>query len=102
MMKKALLEMHRQVDDLIIDGGVAVRGLLIRHLVLPGGLAGTEEIMRFIAKDLSRDTYVNIMDQYHSEYLARNHPEINRRITHDEYGEAIKIALREGLRRGFS
>ncbi len=102
VMKRALLEMHRQVGDLIIDGGIAVRGLLIRHLVLPGGLAGTEEIMRFIAKDLSKDTYVNIMDQYHPEYLARNHPEINRRITHDEYREAIKIALREGLRRGFS
>jgi len=99
VMKKALLEMHRQVGDLIIKDGVAVRGLLIRHLVLPGGLAGTEEIMHFIAKDLSKDSYVNIMDQYHPEYLARKYTEINRPVTRHEYREAIDIALREGLRR---
>jgi acetyltransferase-like isoleucine patch superfamily enzyme len=64
-IKAALKEMHRQVGDLVLDSeGIAVRGLLVRHLVLPGGLAGTEEAMRFLAEELSPDTYVNVMDQY--------------------------------------
>ena len=62
--RSALIEMHRQVGDLVIDtSGIARRGLLVRHLVLPGGLAGTGEIMRFIAERISKETYVNIMPQ---------------------------------------
>jgi putative pyruvate formate lyase activating enzyme len=102
VVKRALLEMYRQVGDLAIDEeGVAIRGLLIRHLVLPNKLAGTEEIMQFISKELSTNTYVNIMAQYRPMYRAREHQEINRRISELEYMEAIRIAKREGLYRGF-
>lgn len=101
-MKAALKEMYRQVGNLVVDEeGLAVRGLLIRHLVLPNDLAGTEDIMHFIATQLSLDAYVNIMDQYRPEYKAWDHPEINRPITHQEYRKAVEIALREGLHRGF-
>lgn len=102
-MKIALKEMHRQVGDLIVsEEGVAERGLLVRHLVLPYGLAGTREIMRFLAREISPHTYINIMDQYHPCYRAHYHPLLARRITPNEYQEAIDIALKEGLRRGFS
>ena len=96
----ALVEMHRQVGTLIIDErGIAVRGLLVRHLVLPGGLAGTRQVMRFISRELSPDTYVNIMDQYRPCFRAADYPPLNRRITTDEFNEAIAIARQEGLRR---
>lgn len=98
--KSAVLEMHRQVGDLMVDQrGIAYRGLLVRHLVLPGGLAGTREVMRFLAREVSPDTYINIMDQYHPYYKAKDHPVINRRITSEEYWEAIRIAQEEGLYR---
>ena len=96
---EAIKEMHRQVGDLVLDKrGIAVRGLLVRHLVLPNGLAGTEEVMRFLAK-LSKNTYVNIMDQYHPCYKAYTVPEINRRITFQEYEAAVEAARRAGLHR---
>ncbi|MBI5117479.1 radical SAM protein [Candidatus Poribacteria bacterium] len=102
VMKQALKEMHRQVGDLEIDErGIAKRGMIIRHLVLPGGLAGTEEIMHFIARDLSVDSYVNIMEQYHPVYKAFDHRLINRRITRTEYLEALDMARAQGLHRGF-
>ncbi len=98
--KAAIKEMHRQVGDLIIDDrGIALRGLLVRHLVLPGGIAGTEEIVRFIAEEISKDTYINIMDQYHPCYKAFEHPPLDRRITTKEYAGAIELALKAGLRR---
>jgi len=98
--RAAIKEMHRQVGDLQIDErGIAYRGLLVRHLVLPGGLAGTREAMRFLAKEISPNTYVNIMDQYHPYYKAKDHPVINRPITSTEYEEAIRIAKEEGLQR---
>lgn len=101
--KAALKEMHRQVGDLRMNAsGIAERGLLIRHLVMPGGVAGTERVMRFIAQELSKDSYVNIMDQYHPCYEAWRYPEINRRITGAEYVEAVAIALSCGLHRGFN
>lgn len=102
VMKEALAEMHRQVGDLQIDvKGIAQRGLLIRHLVLPYDLAGTRETMRFIAREISPDTYVNIMDQYRPCYQARRYPLLTRRITAEEYEKAIDGALTEGLSRGF-
>lgn len=98
--KAAIKEMHRQVGDLIIDDrGIALRGLLVRHLVLPGGIAGTEEIVRFIAEEISKDTYINIMDQYYPCYKAFEHPPLDRRITTKEYAEAIELALKAGLKR---
>jgi putative pyruvate formate lyase activating enzyme len=98
--KKAVKEMHRQVGDLLINSqGIAERGLLIRHLVLPQNRAGTKEIMKFIAEEISPYTYINIMDQYYPCYLASKFPQINRRITSEEYKQAIETALSFGLRR---
>jgi len=102
VLQGVLLEMHRQVGDLILDErGIAYQGLLIRHLVMPNGVAGTEEIIPFIAQKLSVHSYVNIMDQYRPLYRAGEYSEIDRRITYREYMEAIKIAKGEGLYRGF-
>lgn len=96
----AIKEMHRQVGDLVINKeGIAVKGLLVRHLVLPEGIAGTEEVVRFIAEEISKNTYINIMDQYHPCFKAFDHPPLNRRITRKEYEEAIKIAIKAGLKR---
>ncbi len=98
--KTALREMHRQVGDLVMDEtGVARHGLLVRHLVLPADIAGTKEIIRFIAEEISKDTYINIMDQYYPCYKAFEHPPLDRRITSEEYAEAIEMARKAGLRR---
>lgn len=100
MAKIAIKEMHRQVGDLIIDDrGIALRGLLVRHLVLPGGIAGTEEIVRFISEEISKNTYINIMDQYYPCYKAFEHPPLDRRITSREYADAVRMALDAGLKR---
>lgn len=97
--EKAVKEMHRQVGDLVIDkAGIAQKGLLVRHLVLPEELAGTRKVMRFLAS-LSKDTYVNIMDQYHPTNRASQYSEINRRITPEELNLAIEMAKKEGLHR---
>ncbi|BCB96660.1 radical SAM protein [Dissulfurispira thermophila] len=99
-VKAAIKEMHRQVGDLIIDEmGIAQRGLLVRHLILPEGIAGTKEIIRFIAEEISENTYINIMDQYYPCYKAFEYPPLDRRITTKEYSEAIKIAMDAGLKR---
>lgn len=95
----AVKEMHRQVGDLRLEDGIATKGLIVRHLVLPGGLAGTEEVMRFIAEELSRDTYVNIMDQYRPCYKAVDEEGLDRRVTREEFEEAVNIARKAGLRR---
>jgi putative pyruvate formate lyase activating enzyme len=93
----AVKEMHRQVGDLVVEGGVAVRGLIIRHLVLPQDLSGTDEVMRFIAEELSRDSYVNVMAQYRPEHKALRYPELSRHITGEEYRGALRSARRHGL-----
>jgi putative pyruvate formate lyase activating enzyme len=96
----AVLEMHRQVGDLQVDGrGIAVRGLLVRHLVLPCGLAGSAEVVRFLTERVSANTYVNIMDQYRPCYRAREFPELNRRPSSAEVAEAVRLAQEAGLRR---
>lgn len=98
--KAALKEMHAQVGDLRTDQrGIALRGLLVRHLVLPEGIAGTGEVVRFIAEEISRETYINIMDQYYPCFAASEFPAINRRITRKEYADAIKMATTAGLTR---
>lgn len=99
---RAVAEMYRQVGDLVVDSeGIAERGLLIRHLVLPENLAGTRAVMGFIS-ELSRDSYVNIMEQYRPEHRAYEYPELTRRITSEEFMAAISIAEEMGLSRGFS
>lgn len=96
--REAVREMHRQVGDLEIEE-IAIRGLLVRHLVLPNGLAGTENVVRFIAGEISNRTYVNIMDQYRPCYLAFEDPDICRPITREEFDEAIRMAVSAGLSR---
>jgi putative pyruvate formate lyase activating enzyme len=92
--------MHRQVGDLQIDGrGVAVRGLLVRHLVLPGGLAGSEKVIDFLAESVSPDTYLNIMDQYHPAYRAVAYRELARRPFRQEVQEVVDYARGRGMRR---
>lgn len=96
----AVAEMHRQVGELVLDErGVAYRGALVRHLVLPRGLAGTAEICRFLAQRISPNTYVNVMDQYHPCHEACGIPELNRRLFPEEYAAAVKAATDAGLRR---
>lgn len=95
----AVKEMHRQVGDLVTDGGgVAQRGLLIRHLVLPERLAGTAEIVRFLRDEISPNTYINVMQQYRPCHLAHQLPALDRRITNQEYSEAVRLAQEAGLR----
>jgi putative pyruvate formate lyase activating enzyme len=94
----AVREMHRQVGDLVLsDDGLARRGLLVRHLVLPGGLAGTGDVLAFLAETISRGTYVNLMDQYRPCHRAGEFPELNRRPTARECDEARKLARRYGI-----
>jgi putative pyruvate formate lyase activating enzyme len=95
---KAIFEMHRQVGELKVDnGGIARRGLIIRHLVMPNRVAGTREFVRWVARNLPRSTYVNIMSQYRVEYKAYEHPEIARGITVQEFLEAVGWAKKYGL-----
>lgn len=103
IMKAAVREMHRQVGDLAMDEeGIAVRGLLVRHLVLPGGAAGTADVVRFLSEEISKRTYLNIMAQYRPEYKACRFPSLARRITLKEYSDAVDMAIGAGLKRGLA
>jgi putative pyruvate formate lyase activating enzyme len=96
----AVKEMHRQVGDLVMDErGVAQRGLLVRHLVLPNDVAGTAQIAKFLAEEISSSTYLNVMAQYRPTYKAHQYPEIDRRPSPQELQEAIDVALQAGLTR---
>ena len=97
----AISEMHRQVGDLVINAsGIAQRGLLTRHLVLPDDLAGTGKVVEFLS-GLSKNSYVNIMAQYRPAHRAGEYPELRRRISPEEFTDAISLAKETGLRRGF-
>jgi len=99
--RKAILEMHRQVGDLQLgEDGIATRGLLVRHLVLPERLAGTPRVVQFLASDVSANSYVNIMAQYRPCFRALGDRQLGRTITAREYREAIAAARSAGLRRG--
>lgn len=96
----SLREMHRQVGDLeLSEDGVARRGLLVRHLVLPEMLADTERIARFLAGEISRDTYINIMAQYRPEYRSREYPPLDRPLSPEAWREALRSARAAGLHR---
>lgn len=100
--RRTIKEMYRQVGDLILDEeGLAKHGLIIRHLVMPENIAGTREVMRWIAQELSPTTYVNVMAQYYpaGKVSAREYPEINRRVKPSEYEQALDEAWRVGLKR---
>jgi len=100
--KKAVKEMHRQVGNLKLNKeGIAQRGLLARHLVLPNKLAGTKNVFSFLAKEISPNTYVSIMSQYFPAYKAQEFEELNRRITPKEYKEALDTAKELDLQRGW-
>ena len=99
--QRAVKEMHRQVGDLVLDEqGIAVKGLLIRHLILPHQLAGSAQILKFIAEEISGKTYLNLMDQYRPSYRAHRYPELNRRLTRKEFAEVKRLASELGLERG--
>ncbi|MHC4356066.1 MAG: radical SAM protein, partial [Planctomycetota bacterium] len=93
----AVKEMHRQVGDLKTERGVATRGLLIRHLVLPNNLAGSFEILDFLSEEVSPSATVNVMGQYHPCYEAAAHPKINRRPTLEEIQSVRRYAIDKGL-----
>jgi putative pyruvate formate lyase activating enzyme len=98
VVRAAVVEMHRQVGDLVLnEEGLAVRGLLVRHLVMPSGIAGTREVMRFLAREVSPNTYVNLMDQYFPWGAAEYYPEIARSITESEFQEALDATRQEGI-----
>ena len=101
-VRPAIKEMHQQVGDLQVnETGIAERGLVIRHLVLPNDIAGSEEVLKFIATEISTDSYVNIMDQYRPCFKAFMFKELNRPITPTEYKEVLLEARTLGLHRGF-
>lgn len=95
----SIREMHRQVGDLLIEDGLARRGLLVRHLLMPGHLDDSVKVFKFIAEEISPNTFINIMDQYRPCFKASEFSEIDRRISIDEFQAAIEAAERVGLRR---
>jgi len=98
--RKAVKEMHRQVGDLQIDGrGIATRGLLVRHLVMPNNIAGTKGVVSFLAAEISKETYLNVMDQYRPAHRAHEIPRIARPLHREEYLDAVKIATEYGFER---
>jgi putative pyruvate formate lyase activating enzyme len=99
-VKAAVKEMHRQVGDLQLDeNGIAYRGLIVRHLVLPGNRPGTKEVVNFIAKEISPHTYINIMEQYYPAFRAHAFPPLNRKLQSQEYQSAMESARLAGLYR---
>lgn len=100
--RAAVKEMFRQVGNLELDeNGVAKRGLIIRHLVLPGGISGTEGVMKFLAEEISKEVYISLMSQYFPAYKAGEIKELSRRITRDEYEDARRIMDKYGLENGW-
>ena len=95
--REAVEEMHQQVGDLRTEDGIATRGLLVRHLVLPEGLAGSVEIIDFLAEQISHETAINVMDQYRPCYEASSHPPISRRPTVEEIQSVRRYAIQKGL-----
>lgn len=100
VVKRTLKEMHRQVGVLEVKNGIAQRGVLIRHLVLPDDLSGSRACLEFIARELSPDSYVNVMEQYYPHYRAGEYAELSRPITRKEYHDAVMFALKVGIHRG--
>lgn len=100
--QESIKEMHKQVGTLRVDkDGVAVSGLIIRHLVLPENIAGTERIFSFIAKEISTETYISLMSQYFPAFKAQKYAPLNRHITLEEYENAIALLNKYGLNNGW-
>jgi putative pyruvate formate lyase activating enzyme len=100
--QKAVIEMFRQVGNLMMESdGTARKGVIIRHLVLPGGLSGSGEIFRFLAEEISAEIYVSLMSQYFPAYKAVDHPELGRKITIAEFDKAVEMFYTAGLKNGY-
>ncbi len=100
--RAAVKEMYRQVGNLVLgDDGLASRGLIIRHLVLPGGASGTESIMKFLSEEISKDVYISLMSQYFPAYKANAIKELSRKVTAEEYEEAYQAMQKYGLENGW-
>lgn len=100
--REAIVEMQRQVGDLVVDGeDVAVRGLIVRHLILPNGLAGSRESLTWLVREVSPDVTVSIMSQYFPAHRARRYPELDRKITREEYDEVVAVANELGIGNGW-
>ncbi len=100
--RAAVKEMYRQVGNLVLDEeGIAKRGLIVRHLVLPHGLSGTEGVMKFLAEKISKDVFISLMSQYFPAFKANDHKELSRRITAKEYEDARRIMEKCGLENGW-
>lgn len=97
VVRQALKEMHRQVGDLVIENSIAKKGLLIRHLVLPNNLTDSKKCLEFIANEISKNSFVNVMEQYYPAHRANEYPELNRRISPEEYHCAIRELYQLGL-----
>jgi putative pyruvate formate lyase activating enzyme len=101
--RAAIKEMHRQVGDLVLDNeGIAVKGLLIRHLVLPENISGTDRILEFIAKEISKNTYISLMSQYFPAFRAHDFAPLDRKITRKEYEKATAKMTELGLASGWT
>jgi putative pyruvate formate lyase activating enzyme len=100
--RAAVKEMYRQVGNLVMDeNGIATRGLLVRHLVLPNGMAGTEGVMQFLAREISKDISISLMSQYFPAYRSAESKQLSRRITEEEYDEAYAMKIKYGLKKGW-
>ena len=100
--RQAVKEMYRQVGNLVLDeNGIAKKGLIVRHLVLPGGISGTAKVMQFLAEEISSDVHISLMSQYFPAFRAKEFTEIDRRITSEEYEEAYRIMQTYGLENGW-
>lgn len=100
IVRVSVKKMHSQVGDLLIEpSGITKRGLLIRHLVLPNNIAGSDEVLKFIAEEISKDSYVNIMKQYTPYFKASDYQELSRGVTQEEYMKVVNKAKELGLRR---
>ncbi|MGQ9664893.1 MAG: radical SAM protein [bacterium] len=97
VVRLALKEMHRQVGDLVIENGIAKKGLIIRHLILPNNLAESKNVFEYIANEISKDSFINVMDQYYPTYRANEYAELNRRISPEEYHSALRELQKIGL-----
>ncbi|MGQ9701651.1 MAG: radical SAM protein [bacterium] len=97
VVRLALKEMHRQVGDLVIENGIAKKGLIIRHLILPNNLAESKNVFEYIANEISKNSFINVMDQYYPTYRANEYAELNRRISPEEYHSALRELQKIGL-----
>ncbi|MFH2037089.1 MAG: radical SAM protein [Candidatus Zixiibacteriota bacterium] len=101
--RAAIKEMYRQVGNLVCDKrGIAVSGMIVRHLVLPGRISGSKEILKFLAEKISPDIYISLMSQYFPAHLGMKDCLINRRITNEEFDEVVEAFDEYGLKNGFT